>query len=113
MSNARPCGNPSTMSIIHTSSARFFSATRRAAFDPTLPAPTTVTLLTSPPLRDRPDDRLGPQLLDDAVRHLGRTHRRRIVAVLFHVVSDVLAFGDDVGDRLLETVCRVQLLEVT
>src|SRR5436309_712094 len=43
MSRARPCGRPSTMSIMTTSSASPFWATRMAAVAPTNPLPTMVT----------------------------------------------------------------------
>src|SRR6478609_1882190 len=45
-SSPLPCGTPSTTSTITTVRASSFSATRCAVVAPTLPAPTTVILLT-------------------------------------------------------------------
>src|SRR5690242_10924220 len=45
-SNPLPCGMPSAMSTSTTVPASSFSATRCAVVAPTLPAPTTVILLT-------------------------------------------------------------------
>src|SRR3954468_20594411 len=45
-SSPLPCGTPSTTSTITTVLASSFSATRCAVVAPTLPAPTTVILLT-------------------------------------------------------------------
>src|ERR671919_580109 len=80
------------MSVITTSSTRRRSAMRRAVFEPTLPAPTTVTLLTG---------LLSPasQLRDHRVGDLRRAHGGEVVAVGFHVVGHVLALGDDRRQR--------------
>src|SRR5438105_4339150 len=115
MSSARPCGRPSTMSIITTWSARSFSAIRRAVLEPTFPAPTTVTFAIHPNL-SRPLDAGSTVSLFHELYHcvgdLGGAHRARIIAVGFHVVGDACPFGYHRGDRGLEPVGRLHLLQV-
>ena len=58
--------------------------------------------------------RLKPDshLVDDSVRDLARPDRRRVVAVLLHVVGDAPPLGDDGCDGRLEPVGGLGLLQV-
>src|SRR6266498_387887 len=119
MSSASPCGSPSTMSVITTSSASPFSAMRWTVVEPYLPAPTTVTfmLVDSLPLRcgglpvagrsgalaHRGDDRVGDVAGADG---------GGVVAVRLHVVGDAAALGDDLGEPPLQPVGGLALAEV-
>src|SRR5918992_2698487 len=109
MSSARPCGRPSTISIITTSSATSFSAIRRAVLEPTFPAPTTVALLIVETLLVLPG---ALELFDNRVCHLRSTHCAGIVTIRLHVVGDALSFLDHSCDCCLEAIGRIPLLEV-
>src|SRR6266542_286880 len=102
MSSASPCGRPSMMSVMTTSSARPFSAMRCTVVEPYFPAPMTVTFIPGP----------LPRSCDDRVGDVAGADRGGVVAVRLHVVGDALALGDDRGERALEPVGRLALVQV-
>src|SRR3954451_20176942 len=106
MSSARPCGRPSTMSI-KTTSARPRWTILIAAVCPTNPLPTTVTRM------DAATTPSAVELLDHGVRDIGGADGRRIVSRRLHVVRERLPRGDHGGDRGLEAVGGLLLLQVT
>src|SRR2546430_4771438 len=82
-------------------------ASRIAVVPPTLPAPTTVTFLRAAtsvlPALEPPHDLVGD---------LRGADRGRVVRARLHVVRDVFALGDDVGQGALQPIAGLGLVHV-